>query len=610
MHSNSDSNQDPLALVPLFASLSAEDRALLREQMQLVSVRKGEHVVHQGDEADCLYYVLRGRLDVLRDGHLLVAEIGSGEPVGEIAFFADTQRTADVVASRDSQLLRLGRTEFEQVSAMQPQLVQSILRTFGRRLASATTGAPVLPPRVPNTIGLCPAGESPLPPGLVHALALALQQEAGACRILGSSDLPPGLDPADAHALSDWMAEQEHQAGRLLVVTGQGNPAWDHAALRHCDQLLLVGQLAQASQHPQAVPLAALEADMIGRFRPRHIGLLLWRDGAHQAIAHTDRWLQLRPAHLHHHVVLGHPGHLQRVARLLTGRGLGAVFGGGGALGAGHIGALRALFDAGLELDIVGGTSIGSSVAMACAAGEDPRQMMQAYNYFFLEKKAFGHYTPPVYGLLDQRHVDASLHERYGNQRLEDLELNCYVVAANLSTNQREILRSGPCWEAMRMSASIPVALPPWINQHGDVLVDGGLIDNVPASVMHAIKPGPNLVFMLSPGERWQVKSAYAQLPSPLRQLWQMLRGGRGHGDFPRIGQTVARSMQISSNNSLQASRRSGDLLIEPPTVPGMGLTAWKMGDAQERAGYDYACRWLEQHGGLEGLHAWRQGRA
>lgn len=606
---HSDSHTDPLASVPLFADLPPSERALLLEKMQLLSLRKGEFLVRQGDEADCLYYVLRGRLDVLRDGHLLVAEIGSGEPVGEIAFFADTRRTADVVASRDSQLLRLGREQFRQVSALQPALVEAILRTFGRRLANATAGAPPLPPRVPNTIGLCQAGEVAIPEELIHALAQALAQEDGACRVISGADLPSGLDPADTPVFSDWIAQQERQSGRLLVITGQGHLEWDHAALRHCDQLLLCGRLQQASEPAQPVPLAGLEAEMIGRFRPRHIGLLLWRENEQQPVAGTARWLALRPAHLHHHVVLGNRKHFARVARLLSGRALGAVFGGGGALGAGHIGALRALFDAGLELDIVGGTSIGSTVAMACAAGEDPRAMMEAYNYFFLQRKAFGRYTPPVYGLVDHRHVDNSLRERYGTLQLEDLSLNCYVVAANLSTNQREILRQGPCWEAMRMSASIPVALPPWINPRGEVLVDGGLIDNVPTSVMHGIKPGPNLVFMLSPGERWEVKAAYAQLPSRLRQLWQLITGGKGHADFPRIGQTVARSMQISSNSTLVASRHSGDLLIEPPTVPGMALTAWKMGTAQEQAGYEYTCRWLEQQGGLDGLQAWRRGQ-
>ena len=59
----SDSHTDPLASVPLFADLPPEERAVLLEKMQLLSVRKGEHVVHQGDQADCLYYVLRGRLD-------------------------------------------------------------------------------------------------------------------------------------------------------------------------------------------------------------------------------------------------------------------------------------------------------------------------------------------------------------------------------------------------------------------------------------------------------------------------------------------------------------------------------------------------------------------
>lgn len=590
----------------LLTGLSEAQRDSILSQMRRLELRKGEHLVRQGEAAEHVYYVLRGRFEVLLDGRHLVAEIGAGEPVGEIAFFGGLTRTADVVASRDSEVLELSRDSFDRLAAAQPDFTQSILRTLGRRLAATTATAAAMAPRIADAIGLCPAGHTPIPESLLHDLLQALQDNGNRIHVLRARDLPGDVAADDERGLSHWLGTQEQRGSKLLLVSGEGNTAWDRAALRHCDHLLLCGRLDEANAGPVAP--GALESYAAPLFRARQTSLLLWRPRSSDAIANTRHWLQQRALHLHHHVALDQPHGFGRVARLLTGRALGAVLGGGGALGAGHIGTLRALSEAGVELDIIGGTSIGSVVARAYAAGDDAHSMMADYDQFFVQRKALGRFTLPWYSLLDHRHLDACMQDQLGDSRLEDLPLNFFAVGANLSSNELEVVRHGLTRHALRISTAIPVALPPWINAQGQVLVDGGVMNNVPISVMRAIKSGPNMVSMLSPGNEWRVSSAYDSVPSRLALAWQLLRGRRKGNDFPRIGEVAARSMQITSGRMLRGTGLGSDLLLKPPTVPGMGLLNFKLGRAQEQAGYDYTRRFLDKAGGLEGIQAWHRG--
>jgi NTE family protein len=590
----------------LLSGLSEAQRDSVLSQMRRVELHKGEHLVRQGDSADHVYYVLRGRFEVLLDGRHLVAEIGAGEPVGEIAFFGGLSRTADVVASRDSEVLELSRENFDRLAAAQPDFIQSILRTLGRRLAATTAAASALAPRIADAVGLCAAGQSAVPESLVADLVQALRDSGSRVCVLRARDLPGDVAADDERLMSQWLGGQEQRGSTLLLVSGDGNPAWDRAALRHCDHLLLCGRLDEANARP--VALGELERYAAPLFRPSQTSLLLWREQSGTAIAHTRHWLQGRALHLHHHVALDRPGDFGRVARLLTGRALGAVLGGGGALGAGHIGTLRALGEAGVELDIIGGTSIGSVVAHAYAAGDDAHAMLADYEHFFIKRKALGRFTLPWYSLLDHRHLDACMQDQLGDSRLEDLPLNFFAVGANLSTNELEVVRHGLSRHALRISTAIPVALPPWINAQGQVLVDGGVMNNVPISVMRAIKSGPNMVSMLSPGNEWQVKSAYERVPSRLALAWQLLRRQRRDDDFPRLGEVAARSMQITSGRMLRGTGLGSDLLLKPPAVPGMGLLNFKLGRAQEQAGYEYTRRFLDKAGGLEGIQAWQRG--
>ncbi|MBF9061299.1 cyclic nucleotide-binding domain-containing protein, partial [Rhodobacterales bacterium HKCCSP123] len=122
----------------LFAVLKGPALARLTQ----LPVRRGEVLVAEGSAADALYLVDTGRFHVSRGG-VELAEIGAGSVIGEISFFTGKPRTADVIASRDSVVLRIGRDDYDALCADVPDLARSISAELAERLAS--TSARVAP---------------------------------------------------------------------------------------------------------------------------------------------------------------------------------------------------------------------------------------------------------------------------------------------------------------------------------------------------------------------------------------------------------------------------------------------------------------------------------
>ena len=107
--------------VEIFRDLEDAERARLAAELETLNLKRGDVLVRQGEMADALYVVVTGRFLVTVAGRReAVAELGPGQPVGEIAFLAGGVRTATVTALRDSLVLRLGRAEFERAVGEEP----------------------------------------------------------------------------------------------------------------------------------------------------------------------------------------------------------------------------------------------------------------------------------------------------------------------------------------------------------------------------------------------------------------------------------------------------------------------------------------------------------
>jgi len=587
-----------LAQIEAFAALSETALAALRDAAHLESVKGGELLVRHGDAAETLYLVASGRFHVqLPDGRV-VAEIEAGEPIGELAFFAGGTRTADVRASRDSTVYALTREAYRKVSGQHREIADTILAEIARRLARTTASSAAMPARPGRVVALLPAGATRLPEGLAERLAEALGHH-DSVRIVRESDCPAGLDPA-SERFGDWIAELEGSAARILLRAGEAED-WNRAVARNADDLMLVAPLAEGGG-----ALSSFEEYVVPLFLEQDRMLLLWRERSAQEIAGSARWLDPRSVKLHHHVALDDPADIARVARFMAGRANGIVLAGGGALGCAHIGVMQALIENGVPIDFYGGTSAGAAMGGALAQGLTPSETLDQMEAMFISRRAMKRMTIPVHSLLDPRVFDAELRARYSEKDIADLPFNFLAVSTNLSTNRVHVHRRGPLWEAVRASGSLPTILPPFITGERDVLVDGGVLDNLPVEIMRAAKAGPNVVVALraDAGAAWRIEARYGDVRTPARLARDLLLRRRPERAFPSLIEIMSRSMVVSSQGAVEAALAKADALVVPPIPQTMQILDWHLGREVAEAARRFTAGEIERRDDLAAMKA------
>jgi len=581
-----------LALVEAFRDLPPRQLADLEQRLITVSVRRGEVLVRQGDEADALYLVASGRFAVDVDGRR-VAEVGSGAPIGEVAFFADGLRTATVIALRDSIVLKLPRADFMALAENYPAILRPIMVTLARRLADTLAGDEQAPPSHPRTIAVIGTGQSPVPESFRQGLTRALGRygEVAAIESKTLAAMFPNDPTLASDAVTSWLNNQELRYHYVLYFADVELSPFSRKAIRQADQIIMVGvHDADAGSGK----LNALETFAFDIHAPPARRLVLLH-AARKPISGTARWLDRRPAAPHHHIVVGDESDNDRLARFITGNAVGFVAGGGGALCAAHIGVFSALTDAGLHFDFFGGTSGGGAMAAAFAMGASPKEVSARTADIFLSARALGRLTWPRYSLLDHTVFDRALKRHYGETEIEDLWTGYFAVATCLASNTLCLITRGPVWKAVRATSSIPGLLPPVYHEDGRMLVDGSLLDNVPVKSMRKLKSGPNVVVNLRPEDVRSGIVDYAALPSR-GQLAMRLLNPFAWGRLPQapgVATVLLRSLMVRRER-LADTLRSEDLLIAPPLPDNIGVMDWYRHEELSARAYDYTAKLIE----------------
>jgi NTE family protein len=179
-------------------------------------------------------------------------------------------------------------------------------------------------------------------------------------------------------------------------------------------------------------------------------------------------------------------------------RKLGLALGGGGARGLAHIGVLKVLEEEGLAAEFVAGTSVGSLIGALYCCGYTWRQLHElarSTNWHDLVN-----FEVPRLGLVDARKLERLVGRLAGGRAIEELPVPFRAVAVDITAGEEVVLAEGPVSRAVRASSSIPGIFEPtpW---EGRLLVDGGLLDNVPSTVVRDMGAEVVLAVNLS-GER------------------------------------------------------------------------------------------------------------
>lgn len=165
-------------------------------------------------------------------------------------------------------------------------------------------------------------------------------------------------------------------------------------------------------------------------------------------------------------------------------RPVGVALSGGATLGAAHVGILRALEEADVGIERLSGTSIGAVAAALYAFGTPIDDIEEiALDMTWLSISSF---RPSRLGLLDNHRLGDVLAEAIGQPDFEDAPIPFGVVATDVGSGERVVFTSGPVVPAVLASACMPGIFQP-VEHMDRMLVDGGLVDNLPGSVVRSL---------------------------------------------------------------------------------------------------------------------------
>ena len=563
-----DTAREWLRDIPLFQHLDDAAIAGLEGELEYFAMAGGTLLFDHGDEPDALYVLKSGSLGAFRpdaSGVLrLQGVVAPGETVGEIGLLIDRPRSAQVRTLRDSELLRLSRRGFDALVARYPEAMLSSVRLVMRRQLAAGDARNYSAPR---TFAVVPHDDGVDAQAFGESIRAALSRY-GTCALIEAR--------AGRGQTSDWFNAIESQHRFVVYVSSAQPDDWRELCARQADCFIFV---ADAITAPSAWSPGSDDNESLALHRPRHLALL-----HHGPIRHgcARRWLDVIPNVQHHHV--RYVSDIERIARLLTGRSLGLVLSGGGARGFAHIGIVRALRQAGMRIDSVGGTSIGAIIGAGVAADWSDEEMYEKYRRAFVDGKPLSDYTFPFVSLFAGRRVSHLLREAFGTVDIEDLAMPYYCITANLTNGNAHVHRRGPLWLWLRASCAIPGVLPP-VFHRGDVFVDGAVMNNLPVDIMRAQGISEVVAVDISADDMLRADVEEFALPS----IWRMMIDHFRKPRRPGILSILLRSGMVNAEAASVARRTQTSLLLTPP-LSDIELLDWHAYDRAIEAGYRYAC--------------------
>ncbi|HEX6860206.1 MAG TPA: patatin-like phospholipase family protein [Caulobacteraceae bacterium] len=543
------------ALARLFAKERASGAA------HAFTVPGGATLYSAGDPANELYYLSAGRLGAFRreegQEQQFLGIIRPGEPAGEMALIAGTDHTATVVALRDSEIWALSKAELfrDADRSVMAELARLVLERVRPPSRSANVGTP-------SVFGFIAIDEGePIRP--------LIGQIAAAVEALGYSVAVAGADAAGMEA--QWFSNLEAAHDFILYSAEFREEAWKQVVGRQVDRLFWVGHgERKPPKHINTYASEPLQAQQL-------VDLILLQTGTPHG---SGAWLDATGAARIFHLTAGEVDDTARMARVLAGHSVGLVLSGGGARAYAHVGAVQALREHGVPIDFLGGSSMGGMVAAGVALGWGQEEMDARMRDAFVTSSPIADIAFPMVAMTGGRIVDERLAAHFGDTHISDLPLPFFCVSSNLTTGAYHLHKRGLLREALRASISLPGVLPPATDGE-DVLVDGAVMKNFPADLMHAVHLGPIVGVDVSRGRSITAE----QVKRPPFWSW-LFTGGWMQG--PPIVSLLMRAATVSTGRDLAASRAACDVLIQPK-VDGIDIRDWKAYGPAVQAGYQAA---------------------
>lgn len=455
--------------------------------------------------------------------------------------------------------------------------------------------------------------------------------------------------------LSQYLTDLEEKYGMVLYIADTNvNAPWTQSCIKQADCILLVG-LAESSP-----AIGEYERFLLGMKTTARKDLVLLHMDRFSKQGLTAKWLQNRSwvtgGHHHIHmpfrtqseVVPTQPrrlgnvlkqrvqviqaeiqkytsrrvrqqtlfsshtpfkGDFHRLARRLCGRSIGLVLGGGGARGISHVGVIRALEEAGIPVDIVGGTSIGAFIGGLYARDAEVVPMYGRAKRFAGRMGSMWRFaldlTYPTVSYTTGHEFNRGIFKTFGDSQIEDFWLTFYCNTTNISKSRAEIHTSGYAWRYIRASMTLAGLIPP-ICDDGSMLLDGGYIDNLTVAHMKSI--GAGIVFAVDVGSLDD--DSPQRFGDHLSGFWTVLQRWNPFSmepSPPSLSEIQGRLAYVSSVDALERAKTTPGVMYMRPPIDAYATLDFAKFDEIYEVGYNYAKVFLndlKSKGELQGVVA------
>uniref|UniRef100_A0AAX7T3V3 lysophospholipase n=1 Tax=Astatotilapia calliptera TaxID=8154 RepID=A0AAX7T3V3_ASTCA len=576
-----------------------------------MAVEAGRALYRQDDKSDCTYIVLNGRLrSVIRKANgkkELVGEYGRGELIGVVEALTKQPRATTVHAVRDTELVKLPEGTLNNIKRRYPQVVTRLIHLLGQKIlgnlqqgrgpfsGNMTTSADVTNPASNlSTVAVLPVCDE-VP---INAFNLELSHALSAIgpTLLLTSDIirerlgASALDSIHEYRLSGWLAQQEDINRIVLYQTDNSMTPWTQRCIRQADCILIVGL---GDQEPTLGELEQMLENTAVRAL-KQLVLLHREDGP--GPSRTVEWLNMRSwcsGHLHlkcprrvfsrrgpsklrevyekvFEKTADRHSDFSRLARVLTGNSIALVLGGGGARGCSHVGVIKAMEEAGIPIDIVGGTSIGSFIGAlyaeersAVRTKQRAREWSKAMNSVF---KTVLDLTYPITSMFSGSAFNTSIYKVFQDKQIEDLWLPYFNVTTDITASAMRVHQDGSLWRYVRASMTLSGYLPPLCDpKDGNLLMDGGYINNLPADI--ARNTGARTVIAIDVGSQDETDLCnYGDCLSGWWLLWKRINPWAEKVKVPDMAEIQSRLAYVSCVRQLEVVKKSAYCeYIRPP---------------------------------------------
>lgn len=279
-----------------------------------------------------------------------------------------------------------------------------------------------------------------------------------------------------------------------------------------------------------------------------------------------------------------------RLARVLAGEAIGLVLGGGGARGLSHIGILQALEECGVPIDMIGGTSIGALMGGLYAQDYDIMPLLRKSKQFSVRVSSFWRLlldlTYPMTAWTTGHAFNRAVWKCLGDSRIEDFWVKYFTNTTNLTLSRMMVHQRGYAWRYIRASMSLAGLLPP-IEEKGQMLLDGGYVDNLPVFEMK--KMGARYVIAVDVGAVDDTTPLnYGDTLSGVWALINKYNPLSTRPNVPNIAEIQQRLTYVSSVKALEEAKKAEGVLYLRPPIDNYATLDFAKFDEIREAGFKY----------------------